>query len=221
MTRGDEITLTRAVAYALCGIMMGAGLTMMLDCRTAHADTLATVHVRLVGEPASDTGRRVLPREQWTPRAHLWLARAFVAEAGWTAERDHAAIAWTLQRRWKRAVKRWPTIRFVDVVRAYCAGLGDWSSRVTRRQRWVRGLSWGGDRPPGWPRKASWAEHVGHWRAALDRAAEWQLGRVADPCRGKLALHWGGDMDAPARRMRRVDCGDTRNTFYAITKAGP
>lgn len=225
MTKRDEITLTRGVFYGLAAILFAGVLAALLDCATARADTLATVHVRLVVEPAADTGERVLPREQWTARAHLWLARAFVAEAGWTAERDHAAIAWTLKRRWERAVRRWPTIRFVDVVRAYCAGLGEWSPRVTRRQRWVRGLSWGGDRPPGWPLKASWGEHAGYWRAALDRAAAWQLGMVADPCRGK-SWHWAGmliesdreraDKAVREGRWRRVDCGHTRNVFFGL-----
>ncbi|MGW8286342.1 MAG: hypothetical protein ACWGPR_11560 [Candidatus Deferrimicrobiaceae bacterium] len=159
--------------------------------------------------------RTILPQEQFTPRAHIWLARAFIAEADWQAERDHVAIAYVLARRWRRAVARCPTLQFVDVVRNYCAGLGDWKRSLTPRQLWVRALSRGLEQPDHWPPKASWAAHVGYWRAALRRAERWQLGELADPCRGR-ALHWGGKMDDPRGRMKRVDCGDTANIFYAL-----
>lgn len=195
MKRADEITLTRAVAYALAALLFAG---MMTHC-TAEA--------------------QVLPADEWTPRTHLWLARAFVAEAGWEGERDHAAIAWVLERRWKRAKKRWQTLRFIDVVRAYCAGLGDWKPRVTRRQQWVRELAFDLDEPEHWPRKADWGEHVGYWQGALNRAWDWQRGRVSDPCRGK-SWHWGGTIDSPFGRMVAVDCGDTRNTFYGLSSAG-
>lgn len=161
------------------------------------------------------TAREPLPKEQWTPGAQLWLARAMVAEAGWTAELDHAAIAHVLARRWKRLAERWPTMRFLDVVRKYCSGLGGFHRDLTLRQRWVRELQPIGEEPEGWPRHASWSRHRPLWRAALARSASFAEGELRDPCRGK-AVHWGGTIDSPRGRMVAIDCGETQNTFYAL-----
>lgn len=157
-----------------------------------------------------------LPAAQWTPDTHIWLARAMVAEAGWDAPRDHVAIAHVLARRWRRAVERWPTLRFLDVIRNYCAGLGDFRRSLTPRQRWLRALDFEVARPEGWPRSASWKRHANYWRNALKRSQRWASGRIKDPCQGK-AWHWGGTIDSPYGRMVAVDCGETRNTFYGMS----
>jgi hypothetical protein len=158
---------------------------------------------------------RPIPESQWTPEAHIWLSRAMVAEAGWKAERDHIAIAYVLARRWKRLAERWPTLRFIDVIRNYCAGLGDYRRELTARQRWLRALSWKDAQPKGWPRSASWKRYLPLWRATVLRSARWSEGRLRDPCRGR-AWHWGGVIDTPQGRMVPVDCGHTRNTFYTM-----
>lgn len=158
-----------------------------------------------------------MPTEQWTPHAHVWLARAMVAEAGWEAKSDHVAIAYVLSRRWKRAKERWPTLRFVDVIRNYCAGLGSFRRSLTPRQRWLRALGFEVEAAPdGWPRGASWRRHERLWRGALKRSLKWSRGELRDPCRGR-AWHWGGTIDSPHGRMVAVDCGETRNTFYGMT----
>ena len=157
-----------------------------------------------------------VPRHEWSPQTHLWLARAMVAEAGWKAERDHVAIAYVLVRRWRRMTQRLSRFRFVDVIRNYCAGLGDYRRSMTPRQRWVRDLWADAVEPEGWPRsRASWKNHAPLWRATLERSARWGRGELSDPCRGK-AWHWGGVIDSPRGRMVAVDCGRTRNTFYRL-----
>lgn len=148
-----------------------------------------------------------VPQVDWTPQARLWLARALVAEAGWVAPTDHAAIAWVLARRWKRMKKRWPRLRFVTVIRSYCAGLGHHPA-VTRRQMWVRSLPWGD--PTGWLRR-----YAGRWQRVRDLVEAWARGEVLDPCSGS-AWHWGGPVDTPRPWWRQVRCGNTSNRFYAL-----
>lgn len=174
------------------------------------------IAVLLLLVASSARARRPIPPEQWDPVAHVWLARAYIAESGWEARRDWRAISWVLARRWAKGVERFPRLRFVDVVRGYCAGMG---ARVwTRRQRWLRGLDFAAQKPPAWPRRASWEDARGHWVAALRMAWRWADGRVGDPCRG-AALHWGGPgLDPPRGRMFRVDCGETLNVFYGMRK---
>ena len=169
----------------------------------------------LFGNVADAQDGGPLPETQWTRAAHLWLARAMIAEAGWEAERDHVAIAYVLARRWRRIRQRFDAMRFVDVVRNYCAGLGDYKRSLTPRQRWVRTLGFMAIRPSGWPEGSSWQHHQRFWRAALSRSDAWFRGMIEDPCRGR-ALHWGGTIDSPHGRMTRVECGPTRNTFYGL-----
>jgi hypothetical protein len=164
---------------------------------------------------SSAQARAPLPDSQWNSQTHVWLARAMVAEAGWLAERDHVAIAYVLARRWRNMSERWPTTRFIDVVRRYCAGLGDYHSSFTRRQLWIRALSPDIAEPEGWPAQVSWRRHSMLWRDALVRSAEWAGGILRDPCRGR-AEHWGGTIDSPRGRMVPVDCGETENTFYRL-----
>jgi hypothetical protein len=170
-----------------------------------------------------------LPEEQWTPEAHLWLSRAVVAEAGWLAERDHGLIAWALSYRWEQMVQRYPHMRFVDVVRGYCAGLSA-KDAATKRQLWVRDLPIAMDdtKPQGWPRKASWKKHLGYWRTVQQRMLRWGAGKIRDVSHGRVR-HWGSaDERLPdihrARRMIEggkwevLDVGETENQFYGIAR---
>jgi hypothetical protein len=161
-----------------------------------------------------------LPPGQFDAEARLWLARAMVAEGGWTSERDHVAIAYVLARRWRAAQARYPGVRLVNVIRRYCSGLEPGLAQATPRQRWLRALSPTLEEPDGWPsEKASWVRHRPVWAAVLDRAEAWSQGKLPDPCRG-TSWHWGGEMDSPKGRMYRVDCGATRNTFYGLERQG-
>ncbi|MBN1654277.1 MAG: hypothetical protein JXA30_10950 [Deltaproteobacteria bacterium] len=157
-----------------------------------------------------------IPENQWTPSTQVWLARAMVAEAGWTSENDHIAIAYVLARRWRRLTERWPELRFLDVIRNYCAGLGSYRRELTPRQRWLRSLSWNDLVPEGWPEGISWDRHLRYWRSILERSDRWSKGNLLDPCRGR-AWHWGGTIDTPRGRMVPVNCGETQNTFYNLS----
>lgn len=139
--------------------------------------------------------------------ARLDLARSFVAEVGWRAERDWAAMAHVHQRRAER--RRVPLER---QVREYCS-----IYRVrTQRARWVLSLSDQMRPPQHWPaERASWHRHRAWWQRALDAAAAFLHApqRVRDPCRGR-ADHFGGPMDRPSPAWSRVDCGRTRQLYY-------
>lgn len=159
--------------------------------------------------------RPPLPEYEWTEYNTLLLARSFVGEAGWYAKRDHVAIAYVLARRWKAARQRWPELRFADLLKLYVKALGYGRRSLTPRQTWLRGLH-GPDRPLGWPAGASWARKRPFWAEAVRRAQAWMRGQLRDPCRGR-AWHWGGTIDIPGakkKRLRPVDCGATENTFY-------
>jgi hypothetical protein len=164
-----------------------------------------------------------LPPAQFTPRTRVWLARAMVSEAGWKAELDHAGISHILYRRWKNMRKRWPDMTFEHVIRAYCAGFYVKERSLTPRQRWIQQLIPSPRQPKDWPaKKASWKVHMPLWKAAWDRAGRFGAGKLRDPCRGR-AWHWGGEIDLPLAKQKRlveVDCGNTRNTFYTLPKPG-
>jgi hypothetical protein len=171
----------------------------------AFTATLATA--------ATVIAQRPIPSEQWDRESHVTLAKAFVGEGGWEAQRDWDGIAHVLARRWSQAVGRNPSMRFVDMVRAYCAPLRGKRPKK-RRQQWIRALTIEGAQPAHWPaHRVDWADRVGSWRAALTRAAEWAQGEVADPCRGR-AFHWGSKSDPVPAGHTRIRCGDTLNRFY-------
>jgi len=185
-------------------LLLAALLWLVLSTRTAAA-------------------RPPLPPEQRTPEAELWLARTFVGEAGWRAKRTHVGIAYVLARRWRRAVARWPDMRFDTVIKNYAHALGfRRRGTPTKRQLWIRGLE-GELRPEHWPRsRASWKRHVSLWKSARERAARFFAGRLRDPCKGR-AWHWGGTIDvdlAASKRLRPVDCGDTGGTTFYDTGEG-
>jgi hypothetical protein len=135
----------------------------------------------------------------------LALAMAFVAEAGWDAATDHAAIAHVLARKAER--HRMPLL---DVLVRYVA-----SQHVTDTRRpWLYELRLDATKPAHWPHSLAWSAHVGRWLACVERAREFLRGDLADPCH---AEHFGGVMDTPRGRMQIAACsGVTRNTFYTV-----
>lgn len=177
------------------------------------AFVMCTIHAATGG-----AYQKPLPLEQQTPQAELWLARAFVGEAGWMQRNAHAGIAHVLARRWRRVVRRFETMRFETVIKNYCHALGfKRKGTPTRRQLWVRGL-FGPTAPEAWPHhKSRWERHLPRWKAAIKRSRKWFAGRIKDPCQGR-AWHWGGLVDrelARTKHLRTVECGDTgRTTFY-------
>jgi hypothetical protein len=138
-----------------------------------------------------------------------------VSEAGWLAKRDHAGIAHTLARRWRVRRERWPGVTFEQVIRHYCAGFYLKEASLDPRQLWVRQLNPMGVKPAAWPQNVRWDKHLVWWRQVMQRVDQFAAGRLSDPCRGQ-SWHWGGPMDYPEGRMVKVDCGETRNTFYTL-----
>jgi len=170
----------------------------------------------------------VVPEVEWTPMTHLWTARVGVAEVGWVAG-DHAwekqleqrAVWYVLRTRWTQMKRRWPDLRFIDVVKAYCT-----SGRFerTQRQKWLRGLTFSGEEPNGWPKKASWKKHSKYWMKTVDAADRWaRRGAFRNPCPG--ASYFGGTRagDVPKGKMVRHECSEIferygGSTFYYVSR---
>lgn len=184
---------------------------------------VALVFVSLLLHLIARAEAQPIPEEQWTKEAHLWTARAGVAEAGWPTSsvkrREQVAAWYVLATRWRQMTTRWPALRYVDAVRAYCAGLGQ-NAVPTKRQLWVRGLFLA-KKPKGWPRNASWPKHRRLWFATIERADKWARGELRNPCPG--ADYFGGLRagDVPVGDMVRHRCSEQferakGNTFYRV-----
>lgn len=138
----------------------------------------------------------------------LWLARASVAECDFMLPDCHAATWHTLQRRWRRAQRRWPTYTLDQMARNYCAAF---KGKPDGRKRWVRGLLAAGTQPDGWPSGASWERHSRWWARVYARAGAFLRGEVKDPCRGR-PTHFGNVADMarfPPSEWKRIRCGRT------------
>lgn len=135
----------------------------------------------------------------------LALATAYVAEAGWDAATDHAAISHVLKRKADRH-----GVPLLDVLMRYIA-----SRRVhDARRPWLYQLRLDATKPRDWPRNLSWSAHADRWLACVERARAFLAGTLPDPCG---AEHWGGVMDTPRGRMQIAACsGMTRNTYYTV-----
>lgn len=183
------------------------------------------VYLSVVTGACAQPTDRPLPASEWTADARLVLARAMVAEAGFTSKRDHAAIAWVLAIRFRRWARASPMLAsFVKMVASYCTGMDAWvPKRLKQRLTWIRALQDPQpDAPHGWPKRkyGRWNNRWEvHWRHVLQRADAWSRGELDDPCRGR-AIHWGGRTDRilPESKWRPIDCGKTVNTFYRLAR---
>jgi len=179
----------------------------------------------------ASAGSAPLPDSEWTSEAHVWTARVAVAEVGWAAGEhswekglEHQAVWWALRTRWKQMSRRYPQLRYLDVVKAYCTS-GRFNK--TARQQWIRGLNAAELRPEAWPRRLRWERFLPLWGGVLERAHRWATTwNVRNPCPG--AVHFGGTRagDMPKGRMKRHPCSGLfesygGNTFYLVRKEGP
>ena len=151
-----------------------------------------------------------------TPDTRTLLARVYVSESGWESRRDHAAIYHAVA---NGAERRGVTFRAQLI--AYSRGLSGRSARA----RWVRGLR--ADLRPGdgWPAAYPWPRFRPLWARVLAAAGTDVVFPPDNPCDGP-PRHWGGlairaDRTRAARALRagwwrRLDCGPTRNAFYAV-----
>jgi hypothetical protein len=140
------------------------------------------------------------------------LARLMVGEAGWSAPREHAALAWTLRRRANTMGRRhgWTWRRTFD---AYTRSA--YSGRPhSSRHRWVGALALSAERPDAFPGHLPWSPYAERWERVLRRARAFIAGRLPDPCSGPTE-HWGAGWVPSRPTLREVDCGSTRNRFYA------
>jgi len=142
----------------------------------------------------------------------LVLAIAFVAEAGWDAEQDHAAIGHVLR---KRAERRGIALRqqAVEYVSAFKV--------ASPRSRWLLALNLDARKPDGWPSSLSWAAHVPRWLRVVERARAFLRGEIADPCSAGV-VHWGARTGVDMTRARRAGMvlarcsARTRNAFWRV-----
>ena len=165
----------------------------------------------------------------------LALARICVSEANWTCFEtgDGLAIHEVILRGAERHGM------------SYVAYAASYSGRVvgsrvpsTERGRWIREMSESGDTPASWPtqsfttgrdgvvhvhRATPWSHYREQWLAVLARAREvvreYELSNLTDWGVCSSPVHdWGGSMDrdrAERLRLIEVECGGTRNDFYA------
>jgi hypothetical protein len=151
----------------------------------------------------------------------VWLAKAMVAEADFKQEKDHAALGYVLLRKHKIVKRHNPDATLTDMIRAYCSGFKRQYRGFYRRSprlEWIYNLDAEGNEPNKWPRKLPWEKYRPMWLTVLQRAQSVIDGDIKDPCRGR-ASYWGGPMDNPSSRLRRVDCGKTANYFYSVRRA--
>jgi hypothetical protein len=140
-----------------------------------------------------------IPEEQFTEDTHLALAQAWLDEAGWTAYKEHAAIAHTLANRWWMESKRILGYRFEKMIKQYCTGMHPakphyHGKRLVRnhrkpRQVWIHELNMQGTKPKHFPRNLNWSDYSEKWSDLLIRAKLWSIGAIADPFEGR-SYHW-------------------------------
>lgn len=148
-----------------------------------------------------------------SPSRATLLARLMVGEAGWRAEVEHAALAWTITRR-ARVMRRRRGWTWNETFERYTRS-GYTARPHSSRHRWVAALDEHGERPGAFPSHLSWPRHARRWQAVLDRARAFLRGQLADPCSGPTE-HWAAEWVGPRGAMAEADCGPTRNRFYVV-----
>ena len=146
----------------------------------------------------------------WSPEAHLRLSQCFIAESD-EASDDWTAIAYTIKNWLGYRQRRWPLLRFIDVVKGVCSVHRMAAGRRSTRQRWIRRLSFPisvqpfvYEKPRGFPRSSSWERKQRYWTKALRHAARWRNGKLSNPCRGR-AISWGAPRDPNNKWHLRSD----------------
>lgn len=134
----------------------------------------------------------------WNAETHLRLSQCFIAEADESVG-DWTAVAFTMRNWLESRRKRYPELRYLDIVRTTCSVHKLSDSSRSRRQRWIRALDFpgpdgAGARPKGFPRNASWKRKQRYWLKALHHAQRWRDGELRDPCGGRAVI-WGAPRD--------------------------
>ncbi len=156
----------------------------------------------------------------------LALARVCASEGGLEATAEEcAAIAAVLRSR------RCAGCSLERAARLYSDRVFDLERHD--RRAWVAFLRADGRQPRRWPgaievrsddgstamvQHARWASFRDRWLALYELAGDVVRGELVHAC-AEVPRHWGGRLDrARAERMGlvRIDCGETRNDFYAL-----
>lgn len=137
---------------------------------------------------------------------YLVLARLCVEEAGWSITSDCSAINVVIQ---KRMVAQHTS--FAAMARAYSPN---------NKRAWIEQLNLDAERPAAWPKTSSWNAHREKWVAMLEHAQQILNGERAAECNPD---HWGAPYGQDLERARcsgwrELQCGDTRNKFWALTR---
>jgi len=175
----------------------------------------------------------VLPADQWTPKAHLWLSRAMTSEVGWNRnakmEKEQVLLAYILVTRFniRKTYNRRET--FVNTIRSYCNGMKKGRKKHTKRMRWVLGLStppthmekghvvvdYPIKKPRNWPKKAWWQSHQKYYGRTWEAMDKWAHGHYKHPCPG--AKFWGAREDPKRGKQVRLPCSSNfRNIIYGV-----
>lgn len=153
--------------------------------------------------------------------AFLRLAQLCVNESGWSSPADCAAIHAVL-----RATQR-DDETLVDAMLRHAPRLFGLrparTPEVAERYRWVRSLRADAGEPEAWPADhGPWSRFRERWKEVLRFSRRAVDGSVRSSC-SRPPIAWGGAMDddiALARGLVRVDCGETRNRFWARPTIG-
>ena len=144
----------------------------------------------------------------------LALARVACSEAGLLATEDEiAALGAVLRSRCDRC-------SIATVARQYSSRVFDRDRRDSRA--WVAFLEPSGREPAHWPSVARWSAYRDRWLWIYETAGRVVRGEIDHRCDAPVH-HWGGDMDthrAERAGWERVDCGDTRNTYWRVPARG-
>lgn len=148
----------------------------------------------------------------------LLLARICVSEAGWSAHEsgDCGAIAYAIA-----ATSSERAISFRAAARAHSPRATGARETSDARLSWVAGLRRDGGEPTAWPAPphAPWAAYRERWLEVLDRARElvtWSLeDHEADSMCEVAPVTWAARWHTPSPGLVEIDCGDTRNAFFA------
>lgn len=171
----------------------------------------------------------------WDQRTHLRLAQCFIAEADENPS-DWTAIAYTLLNWLEVRQRRYPFLRFIDVINTTCSVHKLVASARSNRQQWIRQLGFpvatGSNpvfrRPDNFPRSSSWKRKQRYWHKALLHAQRWHQGKLRNPCRN--AVIWGAPRDPnnkwhlptddpilKGRKVVRLACSDhLSNDYYRL-----
>lgn len=159
---------------------------------------------------ASSTARSSV----WDEDTRMTMVRVLVGEAGFRPVADHPAIIGVLMNRNK--LPAWRGRPIIDVARAYSAVVRD---GLPVNENRLRAASLDRDTAPRWV--VSLVDSIGDGNPLSPCRGPWSADVICDPCR-REAMHWGSHQDAYRTRLRRVDCGRTRNVFLGapISNAG-